>query len=188
MQNPIEQYNKTLKIGKAKFDVLNKIKRLLKGDFIITGSFSLVQFDVVSRPINDLDLIVSSDLEVENLLSIFGGKRFNFSEYLGATEVRQKHELCISSYFVEGQLQFRPVAQLMIDKVKVDLFVQSNINYETVTYWRPDNEGERQYKVALPIYSIEAKRHYIQSLGQNMFKDKIEKHLSDIESYNQLNK
>lgn len=188
MQNPIDQYNKSKDIGKAKFDVLNRIKRVLRNNFIITGSFSLVQFGIIQRPINDLDVIVPSDIEVEKLLSIFKGKRFTFSEYLGSTEVRERHTHCMSSYFVEGQLQFQPTAQLLIDNIKVDLFIQTNIKFETVTYWKPDNELERQYKVALPIYSIEAKRNYVNSLGSNMSKDKIEKHLADIESYNQKHK
>jgi len=182
--NPIQSYNKSRHIGAEKFAVLAKLKKIIGNDFIVVGSFSLYQHDVVQRPINDIDIIVPNDLSVDFLLTKFKGKRFTFSDYLGSTEVRERHNHCMSSYWVEGQMAFHPVAQFVIDGIKVDIFIQNNVLYEVVNYWRPDNVMERQYKVALPEVSIEAKQNYLGSLS--LSDEKRLKHQKDVDSYNQI--
>lgn len=186
MQSPIQQYNKTKHIGAAKFNVLEKIKNVISDNFVITGSFSLFQHDVIDRQINDLDIVVENSSLVEILLTKFNGKKFVFSEYLNATEVIEKTPTLTCVYFVKDNMAFNPVGQLIIDGIKVDLFIQSNVEYQTINYWRPHNVLERKYKVALPKVSIEAKENYLRSISISL--EKRLKHQKDVDSYYNLTK
>lgn len=142
-------------------NVLLKLHSELNGDMLIGGSLSLKLYGVIDRDINDLDLCIEKELH-QVWSDFFDNISYNRNDY-------NELENCDS---------------FEINEIVVDIFSKcKNYGFKEIELFGIT------FKVADPIYSIKAKIIYLQyffSYGMNdiEFREKAEKHINDIQSYN----
>lgn len=161
------QHEQIQLLGLDKLKVIDKINVMLRGDFQLTGSISLVEYGIVKREISDIDIVVESFSILKIALRVKGYKHsywFGYSDNTGTPKVTNR-------------ISFE------IDGVKCCAFYSEHQEFKVCDYIL-----ERKFRVSHPRYAIAAKKKYVRDLFQkdklNKFQiSKLKKHSSDIQLY-----
>ena len=162
----IKRYLKAKHIGENKLAVLDKIEELTGPEFIVTGSLSLWEHDIITRTVNDIDIF----MKIKGITKLQSAG-YKVTSFLNRDYGPKQNDTDISDL----------IAQLYINDVKVDIFEwQYGIVHKKLSYL-----GSRRFNVAVPGYSIAAKEEYLKNDKGYMTTESIEKHESDIRNYNE---
>ena len=163
----IKRYLKAKHIGENKLTVLDKLQDLTGPEFIITGSLSLWEHDIITRPVNDIDIF----MKIKGITKLQRAG-YKVIPFLNRDYGTKQNDTDISDL----------IAQLYINDVKVDIFEwQDGIVHKKLSYL-----GSRRFNVAVPEYSIAAKKEFLKNDKGYMTPESIEKHKNDIKNYNKF--
>ena len=162
-------------LGLDKLNVLDKINNALSGQFQITGSISLLEYGIIKRKVNDIDITVRS---LDFIKKIFDKKDYEFQEWFDYSEKLEDPKKTDQE---KGKVTNR--VSFKINGVKVCAFF-----FEKGKSMNKKYMVGREFKVLHPKYSIKAKKRFIQRmLEKDDLTDyqiyQFRKHMEDILSY-----
>lgn len=163
-----------------KLQALKIINTILKGNFQVGGSLSLIHYSIIDRPSHDIDIVVKSDKDFELLVSslelLHNLKYLTFkpSEDADYNDDDQNENLGLLYRF-------------LINNIYCCAFVAENEKFQEISVLIDEKESI-SLKISEPKYAIQAKNKYVINLLQ---KDKLTeseverltKHILDIIKY-----
>lgn len=163
-----------------KLQALKIINTILKGNFQVGGSLSLIHYNIIDRPSHDIDIVVKSDKDFELLVSslelLHNLKYLTFkpSEDADYNDDDQNEKLGLNYRF-------------LINNIYCCVFVAENEKFQEISVLIDEKESI-SLKISEPKYAIQAKNKYVINLLQ---KDKLTeseverltKHILDIIKY-----
>lgn len=173
-------------INPYRMNILDKLNRLLYGQFKLTGALSLLFHGIIERHINDIDIVVDS-FDILKLLpkDVKPEYTYDYNE----KEPEGFIEILVFKFkrFKTKLIKSPNRAYFELDGYKVDVFLGKDQDYVVGEF-----SVDRKFKISDPKYSIEAKEKYMKDLYNMLFKNKklteaqkyrYKKHQADYKDY-----